>query len=110
MQVFENVGAKLTDRNFNAISEGSSWLFSLEVISASLLLVYFAFLVMKWGYKRSKVAQDWMGSILPNNEEKIILNTLPYYLAISHSCCEVISIINIQPTPNNRLYTTGLCV
>ena len=62
------------------------------VTSSSLLLVYLAFLVLRYTYSRSKLVQGWTRRLIgkPPKEEKMLLHTLPYYLAITRSSCEVI--------------------
>ena len=71
--------------------EISTWLIYPLVVSSSLLLAYIAALITKWGYSRSKLVQGWMRRLTgkPPMEEKMLLHTLPYYLAITRSSCEV---------------------
>ena len=80
--------------NFSVASElerSTTWLLYPLVASSSLLLAYLAFLIMKWGYSRSKLVQGWMRRLTGKSpkEEKMLLHTLPYYLAITRSSCEV---------------------
>ena len=80
--------------NFSVARElerSTSWLLYPLVASSSLLLTYLAFLIMKWGYSRSKLVQGWMRRLRGKSpkEEKMLLHTLPYYLAITRSSCEV---------------------
>ena len=73
------------------VISSNSWLPYPLVASSSLLLAYLAALIMKWGYTRFKLVQGWMRILtgkLPK-EEKMLLHTLPYYLAITRSSCEV---------------------
>ena len=74
-----------------ALERSTTWLFYPLVVSSSLLLAYLAVLIMKWGYSRSKLVQGWMRRLKgkPPKEEKMLLHTLPYYLAITRSSCEV---------------------
>ena len=73
------------------LERSTSWLLYPLVASSSLLLAYLAFLIMKWGYSRSKLVQGWMRRLTGKSpkEEKMLLHTLPYYLAITRSSCEV---------------------
>ena len=73
------------------VISSNSWLPYPLVASSSLLLAYLAALIMKWGYTRFKLVQEWVRILtgkLPQ-EEKMLLHTLPYYLAITRSSCEV---------------------
>ena len=73
------------------LGTSTTWLLYSLVASSSLLLAYLAFLIMKWGYLRSELVKGWMRRLtgkLPK-EEKMLLHTLPYYLAITRSSCEV---------------------
>ena len=74
-----------------ALERSTTWLFYPLVVSSSLLLAYLVALIMKWGYSRSKLVQGWMRGLKgkPPKEEKMLLHTLPYYLAITRSSCEV---------------------
>ena len=74
------------------ISTATAWQFYPLVASSSLLLVYLAFLVLRYTYSRSKLVQGWTRWLLgkPLKEEKMLLHTLPYYLAITRSSCEVV--------------------
>ena len=69
----------------------TAWLLYLLVASSSLFLAYLAFLTMNWGYTRSELAQGWMRRLTGKSPkgEKMLLHTLPYYLAITRSSCEV---------------------
>ena len=69
----------------------SSWLLYPLVASSILLLAYLALLIVKWTYSRSVLAQGWLRRLTgkPLKEEKMLLHTLPYYLAITRSSCEV---------------------
>ena len=69
----------------------TSWLLYPLVASSSLLLAYLAFLIVKLSYSRSKLVQGWVRRLRgkPPKEEKMLLHTLPYYLAITRSSCEV---------------------
>ena len=71
--------------------EISTWLIYPLVVSSSLLLAYLVALTVKWGYSRSKLVQGWMRRLTGKSpkEEKMLLHTLPYYLAITRSSCEV---------------------
>ena len=73
------------------LERSTTWLLYPLVASSSLLLAYLAFLIMKWGYSRSKLVQGWMRRLTGKSpkEEKMLLHTLPYYLAITRSSCEV---------------------
>ena len=73
-----------------ALERSTSWLLYPLVASSSLLLAYLAFLIMQWGYSRSKLVQGWMRRLTGKSpkEEKMLLHTLPYYLAITRSSCE----------------------
>ena len=68
-----------------------SWQFYSLVASSSLLLAYLAFLILRYTYSRSKLVQGWTRRIVGKapKEEKMLLHTLPYYLAITRSSCEV---------------------
>ena len=67
-----------------------AWFFYPLVASSSLLLVYLAVLIMKWGYSRSKLVQRWIRVLTGKSpKEEMLLHTLPYYLAITRSSCEV---------------------
>ena len=72
-------------------STATAWQFYPLVASSSLLLVYLAFLVLRYSYSRSKLVQGWTRRLTgkPPKEEKMLLHTLPYYLAITRSSCEV---------------------
>ena len=74
-----------------ALERSTTWLFYPLVVSSSLLLAYLVALTVKWGYSRSKLVQGWMRRLTGklSKEEKMLLHTLPYYLAISRSSCEV---------------------
>ena len=74
-----------------SMARPTTWQFHPLVVSASLLLVYLTFIVLRYGYSRSKLAQGWTRRLLgkPPKEEKMLLHTLPYYLAITRSSCEV---------------------
>ena len=73
------------------LETSTDWLLYLLVASSSLLLANLVFLIMKWGYSKSKQVQGWMRRLRgkPPKEEKMLLHTLPYYLAITRSSCEV---------------------
>ena len=73
------------------LERSTTWLLYPLVASSSLLLAYLAFLIMQWGYSRSKLVQGWMRRLTGKSpkEEKMLLHTLPYYLAITRSSCEV---------------------
>ena len=95
--VTEN-STKITGRNETSrepevvtMTRPTTWQFHPLVVSASLLLVYLTFIVLRFGYSRSKLAQGWTRRLLgkPPKEEKMVLHTLPYYLAITRSSCEV---------------------
>ena len=80
--------------NFSVATElerSTTWLLYPLIASSSLLLAYLAFLIMKWGYTRSELVQGWMRRLTGKSpkEEKMLLHTLPYYLAITRSSCEV---------------------
>ena len=83
LQIHDNL-AVTTERS-------SSWLLYPLVASSSLLLAYLAFLIVKLSYSRSKLVQGWVRRLRgkPPKEEKMLLHTLPYYLAITRSSCEV---------------------
>ena len=73
------------------LERSTTWLLYPLVASSSLLLAYLAALIMQWAYSRSELVQGWMRRLrgkLPK-EEKMLLHTLPYYLAITRSSCEV---------------------
>ena len=74
-----------------AVERSTSRLLYPLVASSSLLLAYLAALIIKWGYSRSKLVQGWMRRLTGKSpkEEKMLLHTLPYYLAITRSSCEV---------------------
>ena len=74
-----------------AMKRSTTWLFYPLVVSSSLLLAYLAALIMKWSYSRSKLVHGWVRRLTrkPPKEEKMLLHTLPYYLAITRSSCEV---------------------
>ena len=66
------------------------WQYYAMVAALSLSLAYLAVLFMKWACSRSELVQQWKRRLqgkLP--EEKMLLHTLPYYLAITRSSCEV---------------------
>ena len=69
----------------------ASWQFYSLGASSSLLLAYLAFLILRYTYSRSKLVQGWTRRMVgkPPKEEKMLLHTLPYYLAITRSTCEV---------------------
>ena len=88
-----------------------TWLFYPLVASSSLLLAYLAFLVINWGYSKSKRVQGWMRRLTgkPPKEEKMLLHTLPYYLAITRSSCEVSwVIIFLDSTQSSQAYVLNL--
>ena len=72
--------------------EPKSWQFYPLVASASILLAYLTFIVLRYSYSRSKLLQGWTRRLVgkPPMEEKMLLHTLPYYLAITRSSCEVV--------------------
>ena len=72
-------------------SSATAWQFYPLVASSSLLLVYLTFLVLRYSYSRSKLVQGWTRTLIgkPPKEEKMLLHTFPYYLAITRSSCEV---------------------
>ena len=73
------------------LERSTTWLLYPLVASSSLLLAYLAAIIMQWAYSRSELVQGWMRRLrgkLPK-EEKMLLHTLPYYLAITRSSCEV---------------------
>ena len=74
-----------------SIARPTTWQFHPLVVSASLLLAYLTFAVLRYSYSRSKLVQGWTRRLLgkPPKEEKMLLHTLPYYLAITRSSCEV---------------------
>ena len=76
-----------------SMARPSTWQFHPLVVSASLLLAYLTFAVLRYCYSRSKRVQGWTRRLLgkPPKEEKMLLHTLPYYLAITRSSCEVSS-------------------
>ena len=95
--VTEN-STKITGRNETSrepevvtMTRPTTWQFHPLVVSASLLLVYLTFIVLRYSYSRSKLVQRWTRRLLgkPPKEEKMLLHTLPYYLAITRSSCEV---------------------
>ena len=65
------------------------WQFYPLVTSSSLLLAYLAFRALKWRFSRVKILEAQTENI--PREEKMLLHTLPYYLAITRSSCEVCS-------------------
>ena len=65
------------------------WQFYPLVTSSSLLLAYLAFLALKRRFSRAKILEAQTENI--PREEKMLLHTLPYYLAITRSSCEVCS-------------------
>ena len=65
------------------------WQFYPLVTSASLLIAYLAFRALKWRFSRVKILEAQTENI--PREEKMLLHTLPYYLAITRSSCEVCS-------------------
>ena len=65
------------------------WQFYPLVTSSSLLLAYLAFLALKWRSSRAKILEAQTAKV--PREEKMLLHTLPYYLAITRSSCEVCS-------------------
>merc|ERR1712107_90455 len=67
-------------------STATAWQFYPLVASSSLLLVYLAFLVLRYTYSRSKLVQGWTRRLIGN--PPMLLHTLPYYLAITRSSCE----------------------
>ena len=73
------------------LETSTTWLLYSLVASSSLLLAYLTFLIMKWGYLRSELVKGWMRRLTGKSpkEEKMLLHTLPYYLAITRSSCEV---------------------
>ena len=73
-------------------STATAWQFYPLVASSSLLFVYLAFLILRHGYSRSKLVQGWTRRMIgkPPKEEKMLLHTLPYYLAITRTSCEVV--------------------
>ena len=76
-----------------SMARPTTWQFHPLVVSASLLLAYLTFIVLRYSYSRSKLVQGWTRRLLgkPPKEEKMLLHTLPYYLAITRSSCEVSS-------------------
>ena len=73
-----------------SLETSSTWLHYPLVASSSLLVAYLAFLIVKWSYSRSALVQGWIRRLTGKPlEEKMLLHTLPYYLAISRSSCEV---------------------
>ena len=62
------------------------------VVSSSLLLVYFAIF---FAARLERVEKAWsrLRGRLPRNS-RILLQTLPYYLAVTRSTCEVIKLVN----------------
>ena len=73
------------------MDRSTSWLFYPLIAFSSLLLTYFSALFIKLGYSRSELVQGWMRRLTGKSpkEEKMLLHTLPYYLAITRSSCEV---------------------
>ena len=71
--------------------EPKPWQFYPLVASTILLLAYLTFIVLRYSYSKSKLVQGWTRRLLGKaaKEEKILLHTLPYYLAITRSSCEV---------------------
>ena len=69
----------------------TAWQFYPLVAFSMLLLAYLAFITLRYSYSRSKLVQGWTRRLKgkPPKEEKMLLHTLPYYLAISRSSCEV---------------------
>ena len=69
----------------------TTWQFHPLIVSASLLLVYLTFHVLRYCYSRSKLVQGWTRWLIgkPPEEEQMLLHTLPYYLAVTRSSCEV---------------------
>ena len=74
-----------------SMTRPTTWQFHPLVASASLLIVYLTFIVLRYSYSRSKQAQGWARCLLrkPPKEEKMLLHTLPYYLAVTRSSSEV---------------------
>ena len=61
------------------------------VMCALLFLTYLTFIILRYTYSRSKVIQGWTRRLTgkPSIEEKMLLHTLPYYLGITRTSCEV---------------------
>ena len=68
-----------------------SWQFYPLVASASLLLTLLILIIMRYIHSRSELVQHWTRRVTgkPPKEEMMLLHTLPYYLAITRSSCEV---------------------
>ena len=65
------------------------WQFYPLVTSSSLLLAYLAFLALNWRSSRTKILEAQTAKV--PIEEKMLLHTLTYYLAITRSSCELCS-------------------
>ena len=85
---------KETSKNAEVVSMArpTSWHFYPLVVSGSILLAYFTVVVVRFSYSRSKLVQGMTRWLIgkPPKEEKMLLHTLPYYLAITRSSCEVV--------------------
>ena len=74
-----------------SMSRPTTWQFHPLVVSACLLLSYLTFAVLRYCHSRSKLVQGMTRWLIgkPPKEEKMLLHTFPYYLAITRSSCEV---------------------
>ena len=66
------------------------------VVTASLLLVWLFLLLAMWKNLANRLSQGWARMRgLPSKHKVPLLHTLPYYLAITRSSCEVKEYLSI---------------
>ena len=72
------------------LNKSPIWQYYAMLASLSLSLAYLAVFFMKWVCSKSKVVDQWKKRLKgEQSDEKMLLHTLPYYLAITRSSCEV---------------------
>ena len=74
------------------------------VVTASLLLVWLFLLLAMWKNLANRLSQGWARIRgLPSKHKVPLLHTLPYYLAITRSSCEVKEYLSILKSNINNI-------